>query len=234
MTDKDPKDRRGGKYGPLPHDRRSGHERPQDTRILLLPGLGGSAAGHWQSIWARRIDRCRIVRQADWDRPERADWLAALAAEVEQLDGRFALVGHSIGCALAAHWVIENLRDWANPSAPQLTAVMMVAPADVDSPDCTPDIVRSFAPIPRLPLPSKSLVVASEDDPYVAVETARDLADRWRSAFVSVGRRGHINADSGLGAWPEGLDLLGSLLAEDIAVPEKPALRVVGGAGTKA
>jgi hypothetical protein len=32
-------------------------------------------------------------------------------------------------------------------------------------------------------------------------------ADRWGSQFECIGRAGHINIESGFGAWPQGLDL---------------------------
>jgi predicted alpha/beta hydrolase family esterase len=44
----------------------------------MLPGLGGSGPGHWQTLWASRQIGCRRFQPADWDRPDLADWLQAL------------------------------------------------------------------------------------------------------------------------------------------------------------
>ncbi len=110
-----------------------------------------------------------------------------MSAEIHALDGQFVLVAHSLGCALAAHWVSENLPAGIEASGPQLRAIMMVAPADVDSGDHTPDVVRSFAPMPMLALPCVSLVVASDDDPHVSIERARSLAKSWNSTLVEIG-----------------------------------------------
>jgi hypothetical protein len=49
-------------------------------------------------------------------------------------------------------------------------------------------------------------------DPYLSIVHARVLAAAWGSAFFDVGGRGHINASSGLGEWPEGLVLLRRLI----------------------
>ncbi|MNR61323.1 hypothetical protein D3C85_1830500 [compost metagenome] len=55
------------------------------------------------------------------------------------------------------------------------------------------------------------MVVASDDDPYCALERARMFAADWGSRLVVVHGAGHINADSGLDDWPQGLKLLGAL-----------------------
>jgi hypothetical protein len=61
------------------------------------------------------------------------------------------------------------------------------------------------------PLPFRSIVVASEDDPYVTLHRAQDFATAWGSEFINIGRAGHINTDSGHGPWPEGETWLESL-----------------------
>ena len=75
----------------------------------------------------------------------------------------------------------------------------------------TPEVVRGFAPMPLQALPFPSIVVASEDDPYVSMARARQFAEAWGSRIENIGPAGHINAESGLGNWPDGLALLESL-----------------------
>jgi predicted alpha/beta hydrolase family esterase len=69
-----------------------------------------------------------------------------------------------------------------------------------------------FAPVPYQPLPYRSVVVASSNDPYCSVRTAGAYARSWGSEFVRLQNAGHINIDSGFGAWPLGLALLQSLV----------------------
>lgn len=69
---------------------------------LILPGLNGSAEGHWQRHWARDNASSTILRQASWSRPVLDEWLQALEDELERV-GDVWLVGHSLGCLLAAH-----------------------------------------------------------------------------------------------------------------------------------
>ena len=72
-------------------------------------------------------------------------------------------------------------------------------------------MVEAARRIERGRLPFAATVVASGDDPYCAIERAREMAGHWGARFVEVGVRGHVNADSGLGDWPEGLALLRAL-----------------------
>jgi predicted alpha/beta hydrolase family esterase len=58
-----------------------------------------------------------------------------------------------------------------------------------------------------------SVVIGSADDPWMAAERASYWAREWGCGFVNAGALGHINADSGLGDWPQGLAHL-ALLAE--------------------
>ena len=54
--------------------------------------------------------------------------------------------------------------------------------------------------------------MGSRNDPFCTLARAQALAQSWGSRFHDLGDAGHINADSGLGDWPEGLRLLETLL----------------------
>ncbi|MFZ2328029.1 MAG: alpha/beta hydrolase, partial [Rhodoferax sp.] len=68
-------------------------------------------------------------------------------------------------------------------------------------------------------LPYRSIIVASNNDPYCPVRTAGAYARAWGSEFVRLQNAGHINIESGFGAWPLGLALLQSLVGEDWVAP---------------
>jgi predicted alpha/beta hydrolase family esterase len=165
------------------------------AEILILPGLGNSGPEHWQSRWEKMYGY-RRVEQANWDEPVLADWLANLERAVHATSNGVVLIAHSLACSLVAHFARSN------PS--NVRGAFLVSPADVDSRRCTPDEVRGFSPIPLAPLPFPAEVVASTDDPYVDCSRAELFARRWQARFVDIGAAGHINASSGLGAWPEG------------------------------
>jgi predicted alpha/beta hydrolase family esterase len=174
------------------------------TPILILPGYADSGPDHWQSHWERVDPRCRRVVQEDWLQPRLTDWLAALDRHIRACVTPPVLVAHSLGCSLVAHW--------ATGAGTPVRAALLVAPADVDSPDHTPEEVRSFCPIPLARLPFPSIVVASDDDPFLSPARAATFAQAWGSRLVTLPRAGHINADAGFGPWPEGRRLLTDLM----------------------
>lgn len=173
------------------------------TPALILPGLYNSGPEHWQSIWEARNQELRRVIQDDWDKPRCADWIARLEEEVRVTPGA-VLVAHSSSCALIAHWVSRH-----GPQG-RIKGALLVGPSDPEAPSY-PEGPEGFAPMPLLRLPFPSVVVASTDDPYVTPERARHFAAAWGSRLVTLENAGHINGQSGLGAWPEGFALLQEL-----------------------
>jgi predicted alpha/beta hydrolase family esterase len=172
--------------------------------VLLIPGLGNSGPQHWQRLWQAELGPvASAVEQADWDRPDFADWLARLDAAIANAKSPPILVAHSLSCSLVAHWAAKHQRPVAG--------ALLVAPADVESDAHTPPETRAFRPMPRQALPFESIVIASSDDPYVARDRAAAFAQSWGSRFVDIGAAGHINPTAGFGAWP-----LGQLLLDEL------------------
>jgi uncharacterized protein len=172
---------------------------------LVLPGYGGSGRGHWQSLWEASDPRLRRVHQRDWFRPGLHEWLATVDGEIAACATPPVLVAHSLACALVAHWV-------ARTGGGGVRGALLVAPSDVDALGEVMDDVRSFAPVPLVPLPFPSIVVASDDDVYATPARVQSFVRAWGSRFVGLSGAGHINADSGHGEWPAGLALLEDLL----------------------
>ncbi len=173
------------------------------SRVLLLPGWQNSGPDHWQSRWERLHGDLR-VEQHDWDWPRRGDWMARLDEVLLQDDAPAVLVAHSLGCQLVASWA-EHSQHTA-----RVKGALLVAPPDTERDD-TPPQLHNWRPIRRQRLPFPSIAVISSDDPFGAAERSAQMAQAWGSNVVMAGPRGHLNADSGLGDWPEGRSLLHSL-----------------------
>ena len=180
---------------------------PPSPPVLILPGYGDSGPDHWQSHWERDDPAFRRVVQEDWLLPKLTDWVARLEDAVACCAAPPVLAAHSLACALVAHWAMR--------SRARAGGALLVAPADVDSPAHTADEVRNFSPVPLVPLPFPSIVVASTDDPFVTPARAAAFASAWGSRLVTVERAGHLNADAGFGPWPEGRRLLAELTRGD-------------------
>src|SRR5690606_10738688 len=170
-------------------------------RTLLLPGLDGSPAPHWQHWWAQTDPNSVMVEQASWSRPSPDQWLTEIAGALLAHPGA-VLVGHSLG-AIAA---VKLLLQW-----PQLKVggALLVAPAEPGRDPRT----AVFGKIPEAPLPVPTIVDASRNASWMELGRARDPARVWRASFVDLGAAGHINVASSYGPWPQGR-LLRALLPE--------------------
>ena len=174
--------------------------------VLLLPGWLNSDDAHWQSRW-EALHGHRRVEQDDWLWPRRGDWMARLDEVLLDSSHGVRLVAHSLGCQLVAAWAAHSRH------TERVAAALLVAPPDTERDDMPPNLFN-WRPIVRERLPFASLVVASTDDPYCALPRAERMAADWGAAIVEIGPRGHINGESGLGDWPEGLALLHGLAGD--------------------
>ena len=172
-------------------------------RVLLLPGWLNSGPGHWQTLWEAAFDDTR-VEQDDWHWPKRGDWMSQLEQAVLADPRPVLLVGHSLGCHLAAAWAGHSQH------AGRVAGALLVAPPDLDRDDLPPQLATWRSTVRRA-LPFPTTLVYSDNDPYCATPRALQMAAAWGSRTVAVGSRGHVNGDSGLAAWPEGRELLQAL-----------------------
>jgi predicted alpha/beta hydrolase family esterase len=176
------------------------------VQVLVLPGWQGSGPGHWQSRWERTHGYTR-VEQHDWERPLRGDWTARLEEVLLDLPGApVVLAAHSLGCLLVAAWAAHSRH------TARVAGALLVAPPDVSTPALQPALA-SWASVPLQRLPFPSVLVASQDDPFCSLPRSGELAQAWGADWVNAGCAGHLNADSGLGDWPEGHAHLLTLLA---------------------
>jgi uncharacterized protein len=169
---------------------------------LIVPGLHGSGPDHWQTWLERQVPDCIRVMQTDWSEPDLPKWSAKLRRELSRAPGRVYVVAHSFGC-LAALQAAFDYRD-------SIDGLMLVAPAD-------PERFGLSAAIPERPLGVPAVVVASTNDPWMAFRSAVERAEDWGAELINLGPAGHINPQSGYGAWPRGLSILRDLRREGIA-----------------
>lgn len=173
-------------------------------RVLLLPGWQNSGIGHWQTRWEEQHGFER-VQQDDWRWPRRGDWMIRLEESLLADDRPAVLVAHSLGCHLVTAWAAHSQH------TPRVLGALLVAPPDLARADGPPQL-QAWAPVHRQALPFASTAVLSSNDPFCPAERGLALAAAWGSEIVTIGPVGHVNADSGLGDWPEGLALLQGLV----------------------
>ena len=173
--------------------------------ILILPGWQNSGPDHWQSRWEALYGDQR-VQQHDWMQPLRGDWMMQLEeAVLAAPTGPIVLAAHSLGCLLTAAWAQHSR------NAQRVVGALLVAPGDAER-EALRAALKSWSPIVLQRLPFASTLLGSHDDPYCSFGRAKQLASAWGAEFVDYGNKGHINAESGLGDWPEGRVLLNRFL----------------------
>ncbi|WP_347405139.1 alpha/beta hydrolase [Micromonospora sp. WMMD1082] len=71
--------------------------------------------------------------------------------------------------------------------------------------------------VPREPLPFRSILVASRNDPITTFEQFEAYARDWGSELFDAGAVGHLDSRTGFGAWPDG-----ERLARPLTQPGQP------------
>lgn len=172
------------------------------THTVIVPGVGGSEAAHWQSWLQDQLMSCSRVQQHDWNQPILKQWVKQFADTVLPLKGDLQIVAHSFGClttvaALAQYPELQQ----------RIQNLVLVAPANPArfgdqgfSRDSQNDYAAYFHQL-KIVVPTSLLI--SENDPWLSFQDAQDLARAWQLCPINLGRVGHINVASGFGPFPE-------------------------------
>jgi predicted alpha/beta hydrolase family esterase len=167
--------------------------------VLLVPGISNSGPDHWHTLWETRHAGVVRVQQHDWERPVCAEWLGPLDQAIARLNVAPIIVAHSLGCLLVAHWAVQSDR--------AVHAMLLVAVPDPRG-SSFPQEATGFAPVPTTLRGRRATVVCSTDDPYSSPAFVSRCLAQWNADHITLGTRGHINASSGLGDWPEGWSIV--------------------------
>lgn len=185
---------------------------------LIVPGLGNSGPGHWQSWLETRLPECRRVRSIEWNVPVLARWATEVRREVDEACGVVWLVAHGYGCLATVVAAADRPE--------RVAGMLLVAPPDparftafglADRPGLAGGGLTEW--IPSTPIGVPSIVVTSRNDPWADFDSASRLAEGWGSLLVDAGDVGHINVESGFGPWPTGLDWLAALRRSYTGLP---------------
>lgn len=172
-----------------------------EYRVLVVPGLHGSGAAHWQTRWEQLYPAFERVEQDDWSTPDLPRWSQRMVQVLEQSEKPVLIVAHSFGCLTTMRAANDN----DSTAQFNLAGALLVAPADPDKFEVA-DVLQEA----RLPCPS--IVIGSSNDPWMASHRAAYWADKWGCGFLNAGSLGHINAESQLGDWEQGLQQFKHLL----------------------
>src|SRR4051812_12227598 len=98
---------------------------------LIVPGVGNSSPGHWQSLWEKEFPtKFRRIEQSEWNSPVCEDWISAIETQIhKESPENVVLVAHSLGCTTVARW--------AKKYGTKIKGAFLVAPSDLEAPNYT-------------------------------------------------------------------------------------------------
>jgi predicted alpha/beta hydrolase family esterase len=169
--------------------------------VLIVPGLRDHVEAHWQTLLAAQLPQVRSVPPMGREDLDCAKRVQAIEAAMAAIDGPVVLVAHSGGCVMVAHWAHTSAH------AHRVVGALLATPPDFDQamPEGYPTLTAlqagGWLAVPRKPLPFRSLVATSDNDPLASRDSVQALAKDWGSEMVDLGAVGHLNPASGYGEW---------------------------------
>jgi len=167
-----------------------------EDRVLILHGWGGSDTPHWQAKLASEIaknygtvsfpllDNCHFPSKNRW------------VKQVREILKTFK--PHTVVC----HSLANNLWMWLCEEADmrEIERLFMVSVPSLETKEKT---IKTFfpCPLPKNIYAKKVHMIVSDDDPWVALDEAKSIANQYNTSFTVLKNAGHINANSGFGKW---------------------------------
>lgn len=173
----------------------------KQLHTLIVPGVGGSDDQHWQSKLEQKLQNVTRVQQ-NWNAPILEQWIKNWINTVEKIKAPIQVIAHSFGCltTLAALAKFPHLQT-------KIKKLILVAPAN-------PTRFSKFGfshgqhdnyshYFKQLKVNVPSVLIASENDPWLSLQDAQMYAQHWQMPMHNLGRVGHINVASGFGHFPQ-------------------------------
>ena len=177
------------------------------THTVIVPGVGGSEAQHWQSWLQQQLMSSSRVQQQHWDRPILNQWVAQFVKTVTAIQAPIQVVAHSFGCLTSVAALAEH---------PELKAkvknLILVAPANParfgEAGFARHSLMNYQTYFHQLSIDLPTTLMISENDPWLSYVDALRLAQAWQLTPINLGAVGHVNVASGFGPFPELLNYL--------------------------
>jgi uncharacterized protein len=168
--------------------------------VVVVPGLRDEVPGHWQSLLAQELERVVTLPALGRQNIDLEARVAAIESAVRAIDEPVIIVAHSGGSVATAHWAQRTKAKVLG--ALLATPPVFAGPLGPEYPALAEFEKQGWLPLPAAPLPFRSFVAASRNDPLGSYEQVSELARRWGAELVDLGEVGHLNPASGFGPWP--------------------------------
>lgn len=165
------------------------------NKTLILHGWGGSDYPHWQSELASEIaknygtvsfpllDNCHF--------PSKNRWVKQVKKLLEEFKPD-TVVCHSLANTLW-FWLCQE-------EMVEIERLIMVSPPSLTTTEAT---IKTFFPCetPNNIYAKEIELIVSDNDPWVKLDEAKEIAKSIGATYTVIEKAGHINADSGYGKW---------------------------------
>ncbi len=189
---------------------------------IIVPGVGGSEAQHWQSWLQQQLVSSSRVQQKHWDRPVLNEWVVQFVKTVAAVKAPVQIIAHSFGCLTAVAALAEHPE--LNAKVKNLLLVAPANPARFGESGFARHSLRDYqAYFQQLKITAPTTLLISENDPWLSYVDALQLAQAWQLTPINLGQVGHVNVAAGFGPFPE---ILNYLLPENNRQPVKPMHQV--------
>ncbi len=165
-------------------------------RLLILHGWGGSDAPHWQAELAAEAARrygtvsFPLIQHPHF--PSLNRWRREVLGHLSTFRPD-TVVCHSLANTLWFHLAAAG-------ELPPIQRLYLVAPPSLTT---VIDGLDDFypTPLPEHLYAQEAHLIVSDDDPYITLPEATNLAQHFDAPLTLLPNAGHINADSGYGKW---------------------------------
>jgi predicted alpha/beta hydrolase family esterase len=165
------------------------------NKTLILHGWGGSDHPHWQSELASEIaknygtvsfpllDNCHF--------PSKNRWIKQVKKILEEFQPD-TVVCHSLANSLWFWLCEENIKS--------VERLFMVSPPSLNTTEKT---IKTFfpCPMPKNICANEVYLLVSDNDPWIKLDEAENMAKSIAASYQVIQNAGHINADSNYGKW---------------------------------
>ncbi len=167
-------------------------------KVLLLHGWGGSDYPHWQAHLAMEVAKnygtvsFPLIQHPHY--PSKNRWIKEVRAVLEDFRPD-TVVCHSLANTLW-FWLCEMR------IAPQIERLFMVSPPSLHTSE---EVLKSFypAPMPETLCAEEVTLYVSDNDPWIEIDEAKQIAEHYDATLHILHDAGHINTESGFGKWEE-------------------------------
>jgi predicted alpha/beta hydrolase family esterase len=166
-------------------------------KVLILHGWGGSHDPHWQYWLSQELKNHQIdvlfPTLPNEDYPNLLEWKEAVLNYLDTFKPSKVIL-HSLANTLWLHLIGDK-------RFKEVSTLLMVAPPALELDIFELQCFNLKTP-PNFYGAKEGLMVLSSNDPYMQLSEGEMLAQQLGIKTLILQDAGHINSDSGFGAWP--------------------------------